>query len=116
MRAEEATLGDRPAVSIWVEDQGPGVPDDVAHRLFEPFAKPFGIGHAQAQRRREPPGLVSPLLVLRAKRIIAQLRYVNKCPLSVWQLHLRGMLKRHLGRGNWIPLNGCRRSAFKRRA
>jgi len=58
------------------------------HRFFEPFGKPFRIRRVKAQRRREDPRLVAPLLVQRAERIIAQLRYFDKCPLSVWQLHL----------------------------
>jgi two-component system sensor histidine kinase PilS (NtrC family) len=46
LRAEETSLAGRPAVSIWVEDQGPGVPEPVARRLFEPFftTNPQGTG------------------------------------------------------------------------
>lgn len=53
-RCRPTELGGAPAVEIHVEDNGPGLPEEVRERVFEPFfttkSKGTGLGMAIAQR------------------------------------------------------------------
>ena len=45
-----SALDGQPGVELWVEDTGPGVPEDMRHQIFEPFittkAEGSGLGLA----------------------------------------------------------------------
>ena len=43
----EITVGSGPAISIRVEDRGPGIPESERERIFEPFYRP--TGHAEGR-------------------------------------------------------------------